>query len=218
MASPNYSDSEESFDGFDSDDINDCHDRVIEIGESDIDISSIGSSDDDDDASSQSDIESTVENYNQGHEQLVTCNPLWTTNLGDFQLPYFTSYMGSLLRPDFDKSTETPIDYFRLFYTQYLADLIIMHTNSYHTWCVENKRILMADYSDKLWNNVMYSEMQAYLGLNILFGLSPSARTRDYWSFLAILMSRISCQKSNLKKSHNASAAQIDDQNLQKEL
>ena len=35
IASPNYSvsdtDSEESFDGFDSDDINDCHDRAIEI-------------------------------------------------------------------------------------------------------------------------------------------------------------------------------------------
>ena len=47
MASPNYSDSEESFDGFDSDDINNYHDRAIGIGESDIDISSIGSSDDD---------------------------------------------------------------------------------------------------------------------------------------------------------------------------
>ena len=35
-------------DGFDSDDINDCHNRVNDIGESDIDISSIGSSDNDD--------------------------------------------------------------------------------------------------------------------------------------------------------------------------
>ena len=80
MESPNYPDSEESFDGFDSDDINDCHDRAIVIGESDIDISSIGSFDDDD-ASSQSDIESPVENNNQGQEQLVTCNSLWTTHL-----------------------------------------------------------------------------------------------------------------------------------------
>ena len=128
-----------------------------------------------------------MENDDEGHEQLVTCNPLWTTDLEDFQLPYFTSYMGSLLPPDFDKSTATPLDYFRLFYTQYLADLIVMHTNSYHTWCVENRRILTADYNDKLWYDVTYSEMQVYLGLNILFGLSPSARTRDYWSSDAFL-------------------------------
>ena len=76
----------------------------------------------------------------------------------------------------------TRIDYFRLFYTQYLADLLVTHTNAYHTWCLENKWILTPDYQDKVWYNVTFSEMQAYLGLNILFSLSPSAHTRDYWS------------------------------------
>ena len=149
---------------------------MIEPLKSDGDISSVGSSSDDD-ASSQSDIESAVENENEGHEQLVICNPLWTTDLEDFQLPYFTSYMGSLLPPDFDKSTATPLDYFRLFYTQYLADLIVTHTNSCHTWCVENRRIVTVDYNDKLWYDVMYSKIQVYLGVNILFGLSPSVGT-----------------------------------------
>ena len=93
-----------------------------------------------------------------------------------------------------------------------------MHTNSYHTWCVENKRILMADYSDKLWYNVTYNEMQAYLGLNILFGLLPSAKTIDYWSSDTFLGNTYVKNIISGKKSHNTSTAQIEDQNLQKEL
>ena len=107
---------------------------------------------------------------------------MWTTNLQNFDVPYFISYMGSLLPPDFDQATSRPLDNFKLFYTKDLADLLVRHTNSYHKWCVENKQILMPDYQDKLWYNVTHSEMQAYLGLNILFGLAPSCQTRDYWS------------------------------------
>ena len=73
MTTPNYYDSEESFDGFDSDDINDSHNRANEIGESHSDISSIRSSDD---ASSQLDFESTVKNDNDNGEQLVMSNPV----------------------------------------------------------------------------------------------------------------------------------------------
>ena len=204
MASVNYSDSEKSFTGFTSDDINDYHDTGNKInnsdldissvgspdnddGQSDIDISSVESSDDNDDTASESSIESTGENGSDDGEQLVTYNPVWTTDLENFQVPYFTSYMGSLLSPDFDHQTSHLIDYFRLFYTQYLADLLITHTNSYHAWCVENKQILTPDYKDKLWYNVTSSEMQAYLVLNIMFRLSPSACTRDYWSSDAFL-------------------------------
>ena len=43
----------------------------------------------------------------------------------------------------------------------------------------------MPDYNDKLWY-ITYSQIQAYLGLHILFGLSPSARTR-HWSSNAFL-------------------------------
>ena len=114
MAMPNYLDSEESFDGFDPDNINNCHDRAIEIGESDLDISSIGSSSDD-----GSDIKSSFE-MRMKAMKLVTCNPVWTTDLENFQVPYFTSYRGFMLPQEFDKSTAAPIDYFRLFYTQYM--------------------------------------------------------------------------------------------------
>ena len=204
MASVNYSDSEESFNGFNSDDINDYHDTGNEINDSDLDISSIGSSsdddgqsdidissvessDDNDDTASESSIESTGENGNDDDEQSVTYNPVWTTDLENVQVPYFTSYTGSLLPPEFDCQTSHPIDYFSLFYTQYLVDLLVTHTNLYHAWCVENKQILTPDYEDKLWYNVTSSEMQTYLGLNIMFGLSPSAHTRDYWSSDAFL-------------------------------
>ena len=204
MASGNYSNSEQSFNGFNSDDINDHHDNSNELndsdldissiqpsdsddGQSDIDISSVESSDDNDDTASESSIQSTGENDNDDGEWLVTYDPVWTTDLENFEVPYFTSYTGSLMPPDFDCQTSHLIDYFRLFYTQYLADLLVTHTNSYHAWCVENKQILTPDYKDKLWYNVTSSEMQAHLGLNILFGLSPSACTRDYWSSDAFL-------------------------------
>ena len=119
MASVNYSDSEESFNGFNSDDINDYHDTGSVINDSDLDVSSIGSSDVDDgqsdidisslessdnndDASSQLGIESTVENNDDDGKDLFTYTPVWTTDLQDFVVPYFTSYTGSLLPPDFD--------------------------------------------------------------------------------------------------------------------
>ena len=93
IASVNYSDSEYSFNGFNSDDINDYHDTGSVINDSDLDVSSIGSSDVDDgqsdidisslessdnndDASSQSGIESTVENNNDDGEDLFTYTPV----------------------------------------------------------------------------------------------------------------------------------------------
>ena len=197
----NFNDSDESFYGFNSDDINDDTD-VNPLNHSDLDISSIGSSDNEqsdidissfddsdhnNDTQSEASIESIGEDATDGGEQLVTHKPVWTTDLENFQVPYFTSYTGSLLPPDFDRSTSHPIDYFKLVYTQHLAELLVTHTNDYHTWCVENKHILTPDYQDKLWYNVTFNEMQAYLGLNILFGLSLSARMRDYWSSDAFL-------------------------------
>ena len=107
MASVNYSDDEESFHGFNSDDINDYHDTRNKINDSDLDVSSVGSSDDDDDdddddgqsdidissvessddnddTESESTIESNWENGNDDGEQLVTYNPVWTTDLENF--------------------------------------------------------------------------------------------------------------------------------------
>ena len=156
MATGNDTDSDQSFNGFNSDDINDYHDKVNELNDSDLDISSIGSSDNDDeqsdidilsvyssddnnDTQSESSIESIGEDGNDDGEQLVTYNPVWTTDIQNFEVPYFTSYTGSLLPPEFDQGTSGPIEYFKLFYTQYLADLLVTHTNAYHTWCVENK-------------------------------------------------------------------------------
>ena len=106
MASVNYSDSDESFNGFNSDDINDYQDTGniindsdldvssigsshVDDGQSDIDISSLESSDNNDDASNQLGIESTVENNDDDGEDLFTYTPVWTTDLQDFVVPYF---------------------------------------------------------------------------------------------------------------------------------
>ena len=147
MASVNYSDSDESFNGFNSDDINDYQDTGNVINDSDLDVSSTGSShvddgqsdidilslepsDNNDDASSQLGIESTVENNDDDGEDLFTYTPVWTTDLHDFVVPYFTSYTGSLLPPDFDRATSGPIEYLNLLYTKYPCRLVT-HTNSY---------------------------------------------------------------------------------------
>ena len=118
MATGNDTDSDQSFNRFNSDDINDYHDKVNELNDSDLDISSIGSSDDDEqsdidissvyssddnnDTQSESSIESIGEDGNDDGEQLVTYDPVWTTDLQNFEVPYFTSYTGSLLPPEFD--------------------------------------------------------------------------------------------------------------------
>ena len=117
--------------------------------------------------------------------KLVTYDPVWTTDLEIFEVPYFTSYMGSLLPPDFDCHIRLITS--GCFTHNTLQIYLLLITNLYHGWCVENQQILSPDYQDKLWNNVTSSEMQAYSGLTILFGLSPSSRTRDYWSSDAFL-------------------------------
>ena len=119
MATGNDTDSDQFFNRFNSDVINDYHDKVNELNDSDLDISSIGLSDDDDeqsdidissvyssddnnDTQSESSIESIGEDGNDDGEQLVTYDPVWTTDLQNFEVPYFTSYTGSLLPPEFD--------------------------------------------------------------------------------------------------------------------
>ena len=71
-------------------------------GQSDIDISSVDYSDDNNDTQGESSIESIGEDGTDDHEQLVTYDPVWTTDLDNFQVPYFKSYTGSLLPHDFD--------------------------------------------------------------------------------------------------------------------
>ena len=60
MATGNDTDSDQSFNGFNSDDINDYHNKVNELNDSDLDISSIGSSEDD---NGQSDIDISISRF-----------------------------------------------------------------------------------------------------------------------------------------------------------
>ena len=61
-------------------------------------------------------------------------------------------------------------------------ELIEKGKNDYSQWYQTNKRIIDPDYPNRLWYPISRQEISAYVGLLIIFGLSPSAQTRDYWS------------------------------------
>ena len=124
------------------------------------------------------------ENDDQGDEDEDTpmINPEWTKEYSNFDVPLFTADTGPQLPPDFPYASEaTPIDYIKLYFKQQLMEIIKKSTNDYSQWYQNNKKI-DPDYTNKLWYPVSRQDISAYLCLLILFGLSPSTRTRDYWS------------------------------------
>ena len=109
-------------------------------------------------------------------------DPNWSREYVDFDVPYFTKFTGALLKPDFNRETATPLDYFQLFFTDVIIDEIVVNTNNYAKWYRSMKRITDPNFTDKLWYDTTRQEIKAYLGLIILFGLSPSPRQRCYFS------------------------------------
>ena len=159
-----------SFDGFNEYDIplsprSNLYDS--DIDNADIDILDVTSSD------------SNSESENDDPDAPMI-NPEWTKEYSNFNVPEFTGDTGPRLPHDFPATSEaTPLDYFKLHFNQ---QLIEKGMNDYSQWYRTNKRIIDPDYTDRLWYPASRQEIGAYLGLLILFGLSPSAQTRDYWS------------------------------------
>ena len=106
MVTGNDIDSDQSFKGFNSGDINDYHNKVNELndsdleissipsssdddGQSDIDISSVDSSDDNNDTQSESSIEGIGEYGNDDGEQLITYDPVMDNRPGKFSSTIF---------------------------------------------------------------------------------------------------------------------------------
>ena len=86
------------------------------------------------------------------------------------------------LPDDFNTTTARPIDYFKLFVTDELVRNICHNTNKYADRVILRKKLLDNTYLDKKWYPTTVEEISAYIGMNVIFGIHPMPRTRDYWS------------------------------------
>lgn len=131
--------------------------------DSDISISSVSSNDD---------TEIDISDY----------TPLWTKKFEDFHVPSFYRECGPVLPQDFDTETAKAIDYFQLFLSAELWDMVTKFTNEFAANKIAQKKRTDPTYSDKLWVDVTAEEIKAYTGLCILMGVNPIPQYRMYWS------------------------------------
>jgi hypothetical protein len=72
------------------------------------------------------------------------------------------------------QSCEVPIDYFQLFLTDELLNLIVAETNRYGTKKMRDK--------NKDWTDTTTEEMRQFIGICLYMGLVRLSKLRDYWS------------------------------------
>ena len=134
----------DSFDCFNDSDIHQSpHPMPDYLDISDIDISDGGSSlDSEPETKSNTETEPGSDN-----EDAAMVNPEWTKEYSDFDVREFRGRTGPLLPPDFLNTSEARlVDYFQLYFTQELTDLIVKCTNDYSQRYQTNKRIVEPDY------------------------------------------------------------------------
>ena len=144
-------------------------DNSVPNNSDDIEVSSVSSSN-----LSESDNDDASVRYNY--------KPNWTRTFTDFTVPYFAQAVGPELPADFDVTTATPLDYFKLFIPDQVFEMMVENTNKYVDWSVNRKRAVDPNYVEKHWTDTSVEEMKAYFGLNILFGLNHVPSYRQYWS------------------------------------
>ena len=167
------SDSDSSFDGFRPEDLEPSLPRGTLSDDSDLDVSEV--------SSEESDEEGEI-------PPLLTelPPPQWTSDQTKFvqaDIQYFDEdSSGPTLPAYIHTSSSTPCDYFRMFLDKEVFRDIARHTNNYAKFKQEMKRTVSPSYVDKHWQETNGDEIQAFIALNIVMGLSPSRRIRHYWS------------------------------------
>ena len=144
--------------------------------------------DDDDDDDGNYDLCVDIDNLgndtrsaNEMHDVLNN-DPEWTQNYLPIHVQQFNGPFGTQLGPAFDPSVATPLDYFQLFFSDNVFEVICDHTNKYQKFRVEQKKITSPDYCDKFWFDTNLLEMKAYFGIAVVFGILNARRYRSYWS------------------------------------
>ena len=144
--------------------------------------------DDDDDDDGNYDLCVDIDNLgndtrsaNEMHDVLNN-DPEWIQNYLPIHVQQFNGPLGTQLGPAFDPSVATPLDYFQLFFSDNVFEVICDHTNKYQNFRVEQKKITSPDYCDKFWFDTNLLEMKAYFGIAVVFGILNARRYRSYWS------------------------------------
>ena len=145
---------------------------------SDIEVSSVGSSD----ISDLGDPEDEMLNI-ANSDVNVAQEATWTTSFGDVNFDAFEQPSGPNLSPGFDTATATPLDYFELHFKTEMFGKIVNLTNIYAVFKRDEIRTKNNDpeYADPRWSDTSVSEMRALFGINILMGVSTLPQYHLYW-------------------------------------
>ncbi|XP_005099146.1 piggyBac transposable element-derived protein 4-like [Aplysia californica] len=90
-------------------------------------------------------------------------------------LPDFSQQPGLLV----DTENFRCVDFFSLFFSPAVIDLLVTQTNSYAAHCLDP--LPATNYYKKRWSDTYREEMQAFIGLQIAMGLNPKPSIDDYW-------------------------------------
>ena len=141
---------------------------------SDIEVSSVGSSDISDIGEPEDETQNIANN-----DVNVPQEATWTTNFGDVSVDAVEQPSGPDLPPGFDTATAPPLYYFELlFQTE-----IVNHTDNYAVFKRDEIRTKNNDpeCADPRWSDTSVSEMRALFGINILMGISTLPQYHLYW-------------------------------------
>lgn len=173
------SDSESDFEGFSPSEA----DNSANLG-------SISSSESNDDVISEvSDVSSSDDSETEDEpppqiRQLPM--PHWTRDTNRFRpidvAPFDDDRSGPTLPGHIDPWTSKPVDYFMMFFSEEVFQDIAKYTNEYAEYRQKMKQEIDPGYLDKKWIPTNPEEIQAFVALNIIFGVSPSRRIKHYWS------------------------------------
>ena len=98
--------------------------------------------------------------------KILTCDPEWfDTNYAPIHVRQFIGPTGFNLPEYFDTQIAKPIDYFQLFFSDEVLQMISDNTNKYQKFRVAQKQITNTQYQEKHWEETTLNEMRAYFGL-----------------------------------------------------
>ena len=113
---------------------------------------------------------------------LLNKDPEWSETFQETHVKQFQGSRRCKLPHEMDTATSTPLDYFKLFISDTVLEKICTNTNKYVHFCVNQKRILRPNFTEKYWEDTFLDEMKAFIGLAVLFGIHNQPRYKNYWS------------------------------------
>ena len=102
---------------------------------------------------------------------VLNSDPEWMQDFLPIHVKQSIGPVGTQFSPEFDPAVTTPLDYFQLYFSDNVFEVICDHTNKYQKFRFEQKRITSPDYTEKFWYDTNLLEMKAYFGLSVIFGI-----------------------------------------------